>query len=117
MTTLLPSRAHPNGRRKHETGNYQQRLKAAGLDGDMPDDMDEFRNRLARCIVMFINAWHGCPEPLCRRHQGCMAPNGQCTNLPPASAEEMERDWPEAKVKIHTELKERLAAHGAEAER
>ena len=113
MTTPLPSRAHPHGGHTHGTGNYQQRLKAAGLDSDnIPDDMDEFRNRLARCIVMFINAWHGCPEPLCRRHHGCMAPNGQCTNLPPPSAEEMERDWPEARAKIYTALKEHLAVHG-----
>ena len=74
-------------------------------------DMDEFRNQLARRILMFINAWHGCPEPPCRRHQGCMAPSGQCTNLPPVSAEEMERDWPQARAEIYTALQERLAAH------
>ena len=37
---------------------------------------------------------------------------GKCTNLPPPSAEEMERDWPEARAKIHTALKEHLAVHG-----
>ena len=37
---------------------------------------------------------------------------GKCTNLPPPSAEEMERDWPEARAKIYTALKEHLAVHG-----
>ena len=112
MTDKLPLHAHPDGKQPHDTDNLQQRLKAASLDRDaIPDDIDEFRNQLARRILMFINAWHGCPEPLCRRHQGCMAPSGPCTNLPPVSAEEMERDWPQARAEIYTALQERLAAH------
>lgn len=106
-------RAVPHREPGHDTGNFEQRLKAAGLGGDaIPDDRDEFRNRLARCIMMFINKWHGCPEPLCRRHHGCMAPNIHCTNNPPSSADELERDWPQARVEVYTALQELRAAHG-----
>jgi hypothetical protein len=113
MTDKLPLRAHPRGDRPHDTGNFKQRLKAAGLDGDdLPDDIDEFRMRFARTIMMFINQWQGCRERLCRRHQGCMAPNGGCANLPKPTAEESERDWPKAKVAIRKALDARLAALG-----
>ena len=117
MSDNLPLRRHPRGKNTHDTSNYQERLKAAGLDGDdVPDDADEFRNQLARRIVMFINAWHGCPELLCRRHRGCMAPSGDCSNLPPMPEEERNRDWPEARAEIYAALQEHLAAHGERQE-
>jgi hypothetical protein len=115
MTATGPARAQPQEKQSHDTSTLEQRLKAAGLDGDtIPDNIYEFRRRLARTIDMFLNAWHGCPERLCRRHHGCMAPNGGCTNVPPASPEEMERDWPQAKAELHDALQELLAAHGEE---
>jgi hypothetical protein len=116
MTDNLPLRTHPRGKDTYDRRHYQQRLKAAGLAGDMPEDtpvdMDAFRNRLARCIFMFVNACHGCPEPLCRRHHGCMAPNGRCSNLPPRPEKELERDWPRARAEIYKALQARLAAQG-----
>jgi hypothetical protein len=120
MSDNPPLRTHPHGKDTHDTRNYQQRLKAAGLDcdtaEDIPADMDEFRNQLARRIVMFINAWHRCPELLCRRHRGCMAPNGQCSNLPPMPEDELERDWPQARAEIYAALQDHLAAHGERQE-
>jgi hypothetical protein len=114
MTATGPARAQPHDNDSHDTSTLEQRLKAAGLDGGSPDNADEFRDQFARMIDMFINAWHGCPERLCRRHHGCMAPNGSCANVPPTPPEEMERDWPRAKADIHNALQELLAAHGEE---
>jgi hypothetical protein len=61
--------------------DWDRRLKAAGLDGDGPEDRDELRMWFARAVEMFTNAWRGCPEVLCRRYRGCMAPNTLCTNV------------------------------------
>jgi hypothetical protein len=52
----------------------QGRRRAARFDDAVPEDVNEFRRQLARRIAMFVNNWHGCPEPVCRRHRGCMAP-------------------------------------------
>ena len=78
--------------------DYQHRIRAAGLvrseDDPVPENIDEFRLNLARRIVMYVNDWHGCPQRLCRRQRGCMAPNIACTNAkprPPASPEESAR--------------------------
>ena len=80
---------------------------------NVPDDADEFRDALTRRIYMFINAWHGCPELLCARNRGCMAPDNHCANVGPPSAEEMERDWPRVQAEIYNALKEHMAAQGA----
>jgi hypothetical protein len=94
--------------------NYQARLKAAGIDTEnMPEDMDEFRWQFARVIAMFLNEWHGCPERLCRRHRGCMAPhNFRCSNWPPSTKEEMDREWELVRAEVYKELKAALAAAG-----
>ncbi len=61
--------------------NLARRLAAVGLDDDLDDvDLDTFRYRLARRIDMFLNDFPGCPEKLCRRMRGCVAPNGRCEN-------------------------------------
>jgi hypothetical protein len=118
MTDTSASRVHLHGKRKHDTSTYRQRLKAAGLDdGNKPDDMDEFRHRIARSIAMFLNEWHGCPEPLCQRHRGCMTPNCVCTNIPQPSDEEVARDWPLVKFEIYKALKQELAARGVDVGR
>jgi hypothetical protein len=95
------SKSPARTRVKRDFGNrsptYESRMKAAGFrndDGDAPpENIHAFRNAMARRIHMFINAWRGCPEGLCRRHRGCMAPNHRCTNAPPvkATAEESAR--------------------------
>ena len=106
-------RAHSRGEDSDDSEDFERRLKAAGLDpAHVPADRDEFRRRLARIITMLINEWHGCAEPLCRRHQGCMAPGGRCSNMPPTSREELERDWPKVQAEIHAALKALVAAHG-----
>lgn len=92
--------------------SYRRRLKAAGIDPDaMPEDIDEFRGELARMIAMFIDEWHGCPEPLCQRNRGCMAPNIHCSNVEPLSPEELERDWPRVQAEVYKALKEHLAPY------
>jgi hypothetical protein len=64
---------------------FEARMKAAGFTGEdpVPENIDVFRYRLARRLAMIVNNWHGCPEALCRRHRGCMAPHIHCTNTPP----------------------------------
>jgi len=59
--------------------SFRRRLKAAGLP---PDEPWEAHNEFARArrIAMWIDDWHGCPLPSCRRHRGCMAPYLYCTN-------------------------------------
>lgn len=101
----------------HESANrersYKRRLKAAGIDDDtMPDDIDEFRFQLARCISMFLNQWHGCPELICQRNRGCMAPNNICTNVPQRSSEEIDREWRLVQAEIIQAVEAHLAAHG-----
>jgi hypothetical protein len=113
MTETVDFCAHPPRKRRHSTRSYRRRLKVAGLHDDtMPDDIDEFRNQLARRICMFINEWHGCPELLCARNRGCMAPNGNCANCPPPTAEEMERDWPQVRAEIYNAVKAVIAEAG-----
>jgi hypothetical protein len=93
--------------------DYRRRLMAAGIDpeDDPPDDMDAFRYRLARMITMHLNDWPGCPEQICRRMRGCMAPGGSCTNHaddPPMTDEE----WDEVRPKIRKALDKRIASLG-----
>jgi hypothetical protein len=68
-----------------DSPTLESRMKAAGFrKDDAPhDNIDAMRTSLARRINMLINNWRGCPEPLCRRMSGCMAPRIRCTNAPP----------------------------------
>ena len=95
-----------------ERADYHRRLRAAGIypDGEVPADMEVFRNQLARRIHMLINTWRGCPEPLCRRNRGCMAPHIECANIPRPSPEQMARDWPKVQAAVNKALQARLAA-------
>ena len=49
---------------EEERADYHRRLRAAGIDpGVDPDqDMDAFRNQLARQIYMLINNWRDWPR-------------------------------------------------------
>ena len=96
--------------------DYQRRLRAARIDPDAepPSDMDAFRNQLARRIAMFINAWHGCKEPLCRRHRGCMAPDIHCANVRQPTPEEVERDWPRVQAEFYKALQAEIARRDGE---
>ncbi len=91
-------------------------MRAAGIDpdGEGPEDMDAFRLQLARMIAMFLNEWHGCPERICRRNHGCMAPDIHCANVPQPSPEEMERDWPKVQFEVYKALKAEIARRAAE---
>ncbi len=109
--TAAPLR--PHGKRRHSKRNLERRLKVAGLyDKEPPEDADEFRYQFARMICMFVNEWHGCPELLCARNRGCMAPDSFCANVPQPSAEEIARDWPQVQAEIYKAVKARLAEAG-----
>jgi len=106
---------HADGKRAqaHRSADLERRLRAAGIDPDAepPADMDAFRYQLARQIVMFINDWHGCPLRLCRRMQGCMAPESACANNadePPMTQEE----WDVVRIEIRRALDAMIEAAG-----
>ena len=92
------------------------RLRAAGIADDdiSPADMDidAFRMALARRIAMLINRWPGCRQPLCKRHRGCMAPQGHCSNRPdrPMSEERRRRGLARMQRLLARDLERREAA-------
>jgi hypothetical protein len=96
--------------RRRRSGSLERRLKAAGLDGPHGDDVHEIRRRLARRVAMIVNRWHGCREPICRRHRGCMAPRDFCVNIPPLSPEEAARRLPKVQAALRKALQARRAA-------
>ncbi len=88
MTRNAKRPASKAAQRAARLADYRRRLRAAGFPHDDDDDpaaldIDTLRIRMARMIAMFINEWHGCREPLCRRQRGCMAPHGRCSNAGP----------------------------------
>jgi hypothetical protein len=115
MAETAASPLQPHGKRRHSTRNYERRLKVAGLHDDkIPDDADEFRRAFTRRIYMFINAWHGCPELLCARNRSCMAPNNDCANFGPPTAETVETSWPRVRAEVYNAVKEHIAAQGGD---
>jgi hypothetical protein len=117
-TDLPESARQPSAPRAHDTSTFGARMKAAGLDTFDPEavDKDTFRRTLARIITMYTNEWHGCPELLCKRNRGCMAPHIHCSNVPQLSPEEAEKEWWKVRddivVALHEGIAERLAADG-----
>ena len=84
------------------SADYNARLRAAGLEDDDAEwdarDIDDRRLRLARQITMYSNEWTGCPEAICQRMRGCMAPRVHCTNVPQPSEAELDAAWPQTLV-------------------
>jgi len=114
-TNESPSPGRRHKRDAYDARSFRRRVEAAGLnDGKLPDDRDEFRDRLTRRIYMFLNYWHGCPELLCRRNRGCMAPNIVCANVEQPSEEELARDWPRVQAEVRKAFDAHFAAHGRE---
>ncbi len=113
-----PERAakHPQ-RTDAEQADYRRRLRAAGIKEDEgPEDMDAFRLQLARQIAMLLNEWHGCPERLCQRNRGCMAPDGVCANAEPLPPDPDHQEWDAARFEIRRALDEIMAERAAEVE-
>jgi hypothetical protein len=79
-------RDKPGAGERKRLNNFNRRLKAAGLDTAEPEHIDDVRNQVTRWAYMLINEWRGCPEMLCRRSRGCMAPNIVCSNVEPLTA-------------------------------
>ena len=100
-----------------DDASYRRRIKAAGLDSDETlyradgcVDMDAMRLRLARQLDMMLNEWRGCPEQLCLRNRGCMAPSGVCSNI--AEEEYDEAEWDRVRIEIRKALTEEIERRG-----
>ncbi len=112
-----PSPTQPRRKRKFDARSYRRRIKAAGLDNDtVPEDAVAFRLALARRIWMLLDEWHGCPELVCQRNRGCMAPHNFCANMPPSSEEEINQEWAAVRTDLLRSLKNHLIAHGGHDE-
>jgi hypothetical protein len=64
--------------------------RAAAIDAlpdEVPEDIDAFRNMLARQINRLVCSrrgyWRRCKVRDCRRRHACLAPHIQCSNAPP----------------------------------
>jgi hypothetical protein len=118
--TKPPQRAQPQKRRargaeylRRRNSSLERRLKATGLDAPDTGDIEDIRRRLTRRIAMVNNRWHGCPEPICRRNRGCMAPRIVCANIPPRAPADEERRVREIQAALRKALQARRGAHGA----
>ena len=67
-------------------------------DDPIPENIDDFRNELARRINRLVSnekhRWSTCRERSCKRGRQCFAPHGRCSNrepLPPMTAEQTAR--------------------------
>ncbi|MDO8878789.1 MAG: hypothetical protein Q8M24_20660 [Pseudolabrys sp.] len=100
----------------HRDADFARRQRTAGLDREPEDeDIDAFRYRLARILTMFVNDWEGCPLRLCRRMQGCMAPESKCANHagdPPMTQEEWQARWEVARLEWRRALDAMIEAAG-----
>jgi len=95
------------------SADYKARLKAAGLDDDTDGwSMDAKRLHMARQIAMWSNEWPGCPEPICQRMRGCMAPDIHCTNVPKISEAELAANWPRVMVGLRRAIAKVRAERG-----
>jgi hypothetical protein len=86
-----------------------------GDDDPIPDNIDDFRNALARRINKFIGdrarRWRDCPEKCCRRARHCIAPRGRCANRPPAPP-----STPEDTARVIAEVTRAMRARLAQSE-
>jgi hypothetical protein len=112
-------KTRPSSRAARRLADSKRRIRAAGLlrdDSDpAPEDIDEFRNNLARRIAMLINDWHGCRESLCRRQRGCMAPRITCTNHkpgPPVSPDEHARFMADLQREVRAAIDRKARGEG-----
>ena len=63
-----------------------QKIQGSQVDDwDMPEDMDEFRNDLARRINRFVadrtDCWKRCNDSECRRARSCRSPEIDCLTM------------------------------------
>jgi hypothetical protein len=100
-----------------QTTKTPQQAAPQAVDGDaIPENIDEFRNEMARRINKFIGNraryWRGCKEPACRRHRACAAPRIHCSNAPPhrpSTPDQRAR----AIARVQRTLREVMARHDA----
>jgi hypothetical protein len=106
----------PGDIRAARRARRQAAEQAAEQGGDeLPVDMDEFRNALARRIHRLIGNrlqfWRGCPERMCRRQHACAAPRIRCSNAPPSPPD------PDGTARVATEIQRALKSFPARDER
>lgn len=73
---------------KDKTAKQKSAPPVVAPDADeTPQDIDAFRNDLARRLRIIISnqqrRWCGCREPSCKRARACRAPRGGCSNRKP----------------------------------
>ena len=77
----------PTNRRHTTKTNAPAAPQPADDNDPVPENIDEFRNELARRINKFIGDrkkyWRSCKELSCRRRRACLAPRIHCSNAPP----------------------------------
>ncbi len=100
------------------SSSSRQRGKAeCEAAGAPPPDLDQIRRELARKLATLLDRQQSdtCPEPACRRHRRCAAPNFICSNRrrPAAASPEQETA---ALARLQRDLRRRLAASAGEAE-
>jgi hypothetical protein len=88
-------------------------------DDPVPENIDEFRNELARRINRFVaeqqQYWRGCKERACRRSRACCAPHIRCSNAPPLPPDPDGQRLARTLAQIQRALRE-VAARRGEAE-
>jgi hypothetical protein len=99
--SLKPSPTQPDGGRD--------------APSDAPRDVEEMRSALARKLARFVGnqegVWRNCPHACCRRARGCVAPSGDCINLPPPRETTPEEDA-RIMAELQRMLRERLEQDG-----
>ena len=84
----------PTNRRQTTKTNAPAAPQPADDDA-IPENIDEFRNALARRISRLIGDheeyWRSCKELSCRRRRACLAPRIHCSNTPPLPPSTPER--------------------------
>jgi hypothetical protein len=111
-------RANAKSNDKTNAKTPDAQIPASEEDDDpVPEDIDEFRNALARKIARFIGDrqgyWRGCKERSCRRQRACVAPRIRCSNAPP-----LEPVTPEQQARtmalVYRQVHERIAQRDGE---
>jgi len=88
-------------------------------DDPVPENIDDFRNALARRIWRLISdmkqRWRTCGERCCKRARACIAPQGNCANgapEKPMTPEQVARGM----AQLQRMMRERVEQRAAEQE-
>ncbi len=89
-------------------------------DDPIPENIDDFRNELARRISRLISnaehRWSTCGERACKRARNCRAPRGICINPKPETKPEKPEQVARTLAQFQRMVRERVAQMDAERE-